>query len=102
MSRLSISRRGFPFALAGLSAQLRGWQTDSFHAGAAKRVITPDPLLPISGGMGNPAPAKAKQGDLTARVLAVRAGSEEVVLAGLDLLGFPGVLCDRFGRWCRA
>ena len=39
------------------------------QAGAAKRIITPDPLLPISGGVGPGVPSKSKQGDLTARAL---------------------------------
>jgi hypothetical protein len=69
-----------------------------FEAGAAKRSITPDPLLPISGGMGTPAPAKSRQGDLTARAIVFRSGDETVAVAGLDLLGFPSVLGDRARR----
>jgi hypothetical protein len=69
-----------------------------FEAGAAKRNITPDPLLPISGGMGPPAPAKSKQGDLSARALVLRSGPETVAIAALDLLGFPSVLGDRARR----
>jgi hypothetical protein len=38
-----------------------------FQAGAAVRVITPDPLLPVSGGVGVPKPATEKRGELTAR-----------------------------------
>lgn len=67
----------------------------AFEAGAAKRVITPDPLLPVSGGMGAPSPAKSKQGELTARAMVFRAGGQTVAIAGLDLLGFPRVLGDR-------
>jgi hypothetical protein len=67
----------------------------TFEAGAAKRIITPDPLLPISGGMGTPRPATSKQGDLTARALALRSGSETIVIVSVDLLGFPRVLGDR-------
>lgn len=67
----------------------------AFEAGAAKRIITPDPLLPISGGMGVPVPAKSKRGELTARALVLRAGNETVALVSLDLLGFPSVLADR-------
>ena len=33
------------------------------------RVITPDPLLPVSGGIGTPKPASVKQGELYARAL---------------------------------
>lgn len=67
----------------------------AFEAGAGKRIITPDPLLPISGGMGVPVPAKSKRGELTARALVLRAGNETVALVSLDLLGFPSVLADR-------
>ena len=42
-----------------------------FRAGAAVRVITPEPLLPVSGGMGPAHPVTEKRGDLTARVLVV-------------------------------
>ena len=66
-----------------------------FEAGAARRVITPDPLLPITGGMGPTSPARSKQGDLTARAIVLRAGSETVAIVSLDLLGFPSVLGDR-------
>jgi hypothetical protein len=67
----------------------------AFEAGAAKRLITPDPLLPISGGMGIPNPATSRQGELTVRVLAFRTPTETVAVVGLDLLGFPSVLGDR-------
>lgn len=77
-----------------------GWlaaaqSTPAFEAGAAKRIITPDPLLPLSGGMGTPAPVKSKQGELTARAIVFRAGSETVAIVGVDLLGFPSALGDR-------
>ncbi|MBM3793674.1 MAG: hypothetical protein FJW31_06320 [Acidobacteria bacterium] len=68
----------------------------TLEAGAARRIVTPDPLLPVSGGMGTPSPAKSKQGELTARALVIRAaGGEPLVLAGVDLLGFPSVLGNR-------
>ncbi|HVO99352.1 MAG TPA: hypothetical protein VMT15_14875 [Bryobacteraceae bacterium] len=67
----------------------------AFEAGAAKRIITPDPLLPVSGGMGTPSPSTSKQGELTARAMVFRAGGETVAIVGLDLLGFPSVLGDR-------
>jgi hypothetical protein len=66
-----------------------------FEAGAAMRVITPDPLLPVSGGVGIPKPAEGKQGDLTARALVLRNGDTTIAIVGLDLLGFPSVLGDR-------
>lgn len=66
-----------------------------FEAGVAKRIITPNPLLPVSGGVGIPQPATSKQGELTARALVVRNGETTVAIVGLDLLGFPSVLGNR-------
>jgi hypothetical protein len=63
--------------------------------GSAKRVITPDPLLPVSGGLGIPKPAKEKKGDITARAVVFRKGETTVAVVGLDLLGFPGVLAEK-------
>ena len=78
--------------ILGLST---GAAAERFQAGAAKRVITPDPLLPISGGLGLPQPAREKRGDLTARALVLREGDVTVAVVSLDLLGFPSVLGDR-------
>ncbi len=66
-----------------------------FRAGVGKEIITPDPLLPVSGGVGPGRPSKAKQGDLTARALVLQQGETKVAIVQLDLLGFPSVLCDR-------
>ncbi|MBX3439874.1 MAG: hypothetical protein KF861_20460 [Planctomycetaceae bacterium] len=65
------------------------------QVGAAMEVITPDPLLPVSGGVGIPVPAKEKQGDLTARAAVFQKGDTTVAVVGLDLIGFPSVLGDR-------
>jgi acyl-CoA dehydrogenase len=46
-----------------------------FKAGAALRIITPNPLLPISGGVGIPKPSKEKQGDLFARAVVIEKGT---------------------------
>ncbi|NUQ69450.1 MAG: hypothetical protein HUU17_01355 [Chthonomonadales bacterium] len=67
----------------------------SFIAGAAKRIITPDPLLPVSGGLGMPNPVKEKRGDLFARALYLRNRSGTALIISLDLLGFPSVLAER-------
>src|SRR4051794_30021380 len=66
-----------------------------FRAGAAMRVITPDPLLPVTGGMGAPKPARETRGALTARAVVFRKGRVTVGVVALDLLGFPSVLGDR-------
>ena len=59
------------------------------------RVITPDPLLPVSGGMGKPNPAREKRGEITARAIVFRKGDVSVAVVSLDLIGFPSVLGDR-------
>lgn len=66
-----------------------------FQAGVGRRVITPDPLLPVSGGVGPTSPAREKRGDLTARAIVFRSGDTTVAFVALDLLGFPSVLGDR-------
>ncbi len=63
--------------------------------GVGRRVITPNPLLPVSGGIGPGAPSREKQGDLTARAVVFQKGDTTLAVVSLDLLGFPSVLCDR-------
>jgi hypothetical protein len=63
--------------------------------GAAVRIITPNPLLPVSGGIGTPHPVHDKRGDITARAVVFRQGNVTVGVVCLDLLGFPSVLGDR-------
>ena len=65
------------------------------QVGAAVRVITPNPLLPVSGGMGAPNPVREKRGEITARALVLRKGDISVAIVSLDLIGFPSVLGDR-------
>ena len=66
-----------------------------FRAGVAVRVVTPDPLLPVSGGVGTASPATKQIGELTVRALALERDGVRVAIIGTDFLGFPGVLCDR-------
>jgi len=63
--------------------------------GAGKRVITPNPLLPVSGGMGPTHATREKRGELTARAIYLRRDATAVAVVSLDLLGFPSVLADR-------
>ena len=65
------------------------------QVGVGRRVITPNPLLPVSGGLGPTAPAREKRGELTARAVVFQSGETTVAVVSLDLLGFPSVLCDR-------
>lgn len=89
-----INRR-FIFVLCALALLALTTTRAEMMVGAAVRVITPDPLLPVSGGMGTPSPSREKRGDLTARALVVRDGEVSVAVVSLDLLGFPSVLGDR-------
>ncbi len=66
-----------------------------FKAGVGKRIITPDPLLPVSGGLGIPRATTQKKGDLFSRVLVLQGEKTTVAIVSLDLLGFPSVLGNR-------
>jgi hypothetical protein len=63
--------------------------------GVAKTIITPDPLLPVSGGVGPSRPTTGKRGELTARAMVLQQGDTKVAIVQLDLLGFPSVLTAR-------
>jgi hypothetical protein len=65
------------------------------EVGAAMRVITPDPLLPVSGGLGPTAPAQEKRGELTVRAMVLASRDVRVAIVSVDALGFPSVLGDR-------
>ena len=69
--------------------------SQTFKAGAALRLITPEKLIPISGGMGEPTMPEAKKGDLFARVLVLEKGDTRVAIVSLDNLGWPMALGDR-------
>lgn len=66
-----------------------------FKAGAALKVITPDPLLPVSGGVGTPNPVKEKKGDLFVRALVLEKSGHRVAIVGIDNLGWPAALGDK-------
>jgi hypothetical protein len=66
-----------------------------FRAGVAVRVVTPDPLLPVSGGVGASHPTTRQQGDLTVRALVLDDGTTRVAIVGADFLGFPSVLGNK-------
>ncbi|MBI3418461.1 MAG: hypothetical protein HY043_24485 [Verrucomicrobia bacterium] len=66
-----------------------------FRAGVAVRVVTPDPLLPVSGGVGPSNPVTRKEGELTVRALVLEQGDTRVAIVGADFLGFPSALGNR-------
>jgi len=67
----------------------------AFRAGVATRTVTPDPLLPVSGGVGPGHATREKRGELTVRALVLEQGSQRVAFVSVDFLGFPKVLGDR-------
>lgn len=66
-----------------------------FRAGVAVEVVTPDPLLPVSGGVGPSHPVTTPQGDLTVRALVLENEGTRVAFVSADFLGFPAMLGDR-------
>lgn len=68
---------------------------EAFRVGAAVRVITPDPLLPVSGGVGVPKDAKEKKGDLYVRAMVFEKGDTRIAIVNIDNLGWPSALGDR-------
>ena len=66
-----------------------------FVAGIAVRVVTPDPLLPVSGGVGPSSPVSKQEGDLTVRALVFADDDSKVAIVSVDFLGFPSVLGDK-------
>jgi len=83
------------FLLAvGISIVFHVYSQD-FKAGAALRVITPDPLLPVSGGVGTPSPVKEKKGDLFVRAMVLENNGHRAAIVGIDNLGWPAVLADK-------
>jgi hypothetical protein len=65
------------------------------QAGAAWRVVTPDPLLPVSGGVGEPEPVSEKKMDLFARAMVFEKDGVRVAIVGMDFLGWSKVLGDK-------
>src|SRR5688572_23782783 len=63
--------------------------------GAAVRVITPDPLLPVSGGVGTPKKTSTKKGELFARAMVLERGGTRIAIVNIDNLGWPSALGDR-------
>jgi len=66
-----------------------------FRAAIAVRIVTPDPLLPVSGGVGPSSPVTKKEGDLTVRALVFADDQTRVAIVSSDFLGFPSVLGNR-------
>lgn len=66
-----------------------------FRAGIAVRVVTPEPLLPVSGGMGPSKPSTQKAGELNVRALVLADDATKVAIVSADFLGFPSALGNK-------
>lgn len=84
-----------------LGGSVLGASADAFRAGVAVRVVTPDPLLPVSGGVGPSHPASQKLGELTVRALVFESGTQRVGIVSADFLGFPAGLGEKVRRAVR-
>jgi len=86
--KLKIFAFLFCFAISILDAA-------AFRAAIAVRNVTPDPLLPVSGGVGPSHPVTSKNGELTVRALVLEQEGTRVAIVSADFLGFPAVLGNR-------
>jgi hypothetical protein len=92
------ARPNLPKALlsgALLCLLLEGSVFGAFRAAVAVRDVTPEKLLPVSGGVGASQPVTRKIGQLTVRALVLENDGTRVAICSTDFLGFPGVLCNR-------
>lgn len=64
-------------------------------AGISVRIVTPDPLLPVSGGIGPSRPTEKTYGELNVRALVIENDGVRVAFVSTDFLGLPSVLGDR-------
>ena len=74
----------------------------TFKAGAAIRKITPEELIPISGGMGTPEIPTGKKGDLFVRAFVLEKGETRVAIVSIDNLGWPAYLGNRSRKLVKA
>lgn len=66
-----------------------------FKAGVAVRDVTPNPLLPVSGGAGPSKPSTQQIGDITVRALVLSDDDTTVAIVSGDFLGIPAVHIDK-------
>ncbi|GAA0878995.1 neutral/alkaline non-lysosomal ceramidase N-terminal domain-containing protein [Algoriphagus jejuensis] len=86
---------GFALVFFIVSLPLAVQAQGTLKVGAAKRILTPDPLLPVSGGMGTPGHSTEKQGDLWVRAMVLENNGTRVAFVGIDNLGWPAALGDQ-------
>ncbi len=67
----------------------------AFRAAVAVRDVTPEKLLPVSGGVGASQPVTRKIGPLTVRALVLENYNTRIAICSTDFLGFPAVLGNK-------
>jgi len=72
-----------------------GLMGSGLKAGAAYRIITPNPLIPVSGGVGIPNPVTIKHGELSTRALVLVKDNIKIAIVSIDNLGVPKLIGDR-------
>jgi hypothetical protein len=87
--------RTVAFACLMLAAAAPRLGAQVLKAGAATRMITPDPLLPVSGGVGTPKKTTQKKGELYVRALVLEKGPTRIAIVSVDNLGWTSALGDR-------
>lgn len=88
-------KRGFFLGLIAACLSVFSVEGQELSAGAAVRIITPDPLLPVSGGVGTPKRTTDKRGELFARALVLEKGGTRIAIVSVDNLGWSSALGDR-------
>ncbi len=67
----------------------------ALRVGIAVRNVTPDPLLPVSGGVGPSKKTTRKDGELNVRALVVDQEGTRIAIVSADFLGFPSLLGNK-------
>ncbi|GAB2516813.1 hypothetical protein [Spirosoma aerophilum] len=88
MKKIVFALIGFGLTVVSVSGQV-------FRAGAAVRLITPNPLLPVSGGIGTPKKAVETKGELYVRACVFERAGTRVAIVSVDNLGWPSVLGNK-------
>lgn len=94
-------RRLFVAVIIAFGLLLEAPLLGAFRAAIAVRDVTPEKMLPVSGGVGPSHPTTRKIGQLTVRALVFENAGTRVAVCSTDFLGFPGVLCERVHRQVR-
>lgn len=96
--RPAIIRNSIPRAcllvLAACFVAVTGIAHADFQAGVAAVDVTPEKLLPVSGGLGTPGPTTKKVGKLEVRAIVLANGNTKVAIVSVPFIGFPTVSCN--------